>query len=671
MILVSGNIALLFRTPGKAWDGEVLVVWKRLMGVRIALVVMSITVIGAGSVTALADSGQGLARGGDDTAAAADQAIVVPGSIGQVYPAAPGPEQAGTITWAEQPNAVPDWILPIVAAGYNSVFNLFTFSWEMWRPTYWTVYGVTPELDQAMSLADPPVYSDGDRTVTIKFKSNYKWSDGTPVTADDLLFDIDLTRAAVAASPSNWAGYVPGGFPDDLASTSEPDASTLVLHLTGPVNPAFFTEDILGQGPTNPLPVQDWARTSAKGPLIPKSQWNDPGSGAALRIYNFLVAQNVSVDTYATNPLWRVIDGPYRLSAFNAITGGFTMVPNLRYGGPHAAKMSVFQAVPFTSDAPEFYAVQAGAIDVASIPADDLSQLGTLGYYYFGEPAFGMQFAAYNFKDATGDFDHIAAQLYFRQAMAHLADQQGWIRAYLNGAGDPDYGPIPPYPVSPYLPDDAKTNPYPFSVQDAISLLKAHGWSVRPGGTDACADAGTGPGQCGAGIAAGTKLAFNFIYSTAPALIGQQASDLAVQASKAGIRMSLQATNFNYIIANYIDPAAPQNENKWAMVDFGGETDDPYATTYGLFNTGGPGQIGDYSNPTADRLITASVSGSNPAAVRNEASFLTANQPVLFNPNPDLIWVWKTDVSGPPDTFENLTQYYATPEFWYFTGSGS
>jgi len=93
----------------------------------------------------------------------------------------------------------------------------------------------------------------------------------------------------------------------------------------------------------------------------------------------------------------------------------------------------------------------------------------------------------------------------------------------------------------------------------------------------------------------------------------------------------------------------------------------PYATTFGLFNTGGSDQIGDYSNPTADSLINASIAGGNPSAVKDEASFLTTNQPVMFQPNPDLIWTWKTSVSGTPESFENLTQYYATPEFWFLT----
>jgi peptide/nickel transport system substrate-binding protein len=190
---------------------------------------------------------------------------------------------------------------------------------------------------------------------------------------------------------------------------------------------------------------------------------------------------------------------------------------------------------------------------------------------------------------------------------------------------------------------------------------------VVPNGTDTCQSPGTGPSQCGAGIPAGTKLAWNFIYSSSPALIGQQATDFVSKAKQAGITITLQSSNFNYMIANYLDPYAPANENKWAMEDFGGETNSTYPTTFGLFNTGGSNQVGDYSDPTADQLINESIAGGDPAAVKNEASYLTTHLPVQFQPNPDYIWAWKNTLSAQtPEAWANLTQYYATPEFWYF-----
>ncbi|HTX29150.1 MAG TPA: hypothetical protein VME19_19265, partial [Streptosporangiaceae bacterium] len=141
-------------------------------------------------------------------------AVTVPGGIGSVpLASATGPKKAGTITWAMQPNTAPNWIFPVVAGADNSVFNNFTFQWEMWRPLYWTVYGTDPELYPPMSIADPPVYSNGDKTVTVSLKSSYKWSNGQPITANDVLFFIDLVKAAIKESPADWEGYVPGHFP--------------------------------------------------------------------------------------------------------------------------------------------------------------------------------------------------------------------------------------------------------------------------------------------------------------------------------------------------------------------------------------------------------------------------------------------------------------------------
>ena len=163
--------------------------------------------------------------------------------------------------------------------------------------------------------------------------------------------------------------------------------------------------------------------------------------------------------------------------------------------------------------------------------------------------------------------------------------------------------------------------------------------------------------MCGAGIPACTKLAFNLIYTTSPAVIGEMVTDLSSQAAKAGIKITLQGSNFNYIITNYDNPVPSGKPyiNKWAMEDFGGFTDSTYPTQLGVFN--GPGALneGTYSNPTADKLINASVTSGDPTAVKAEASFLTANQPGLFQPNPDIVAVWKKNISGVPALFGTLT----------------
>jgi peptide/nickel transport system substrate-binding protein len=260
------------------------------------------------------------------------------GAFGSVPPAS-GTPQAGTITWAESPGAAPTWIFPVTPSPDLSVYTA-VFQFQMWRPLYWFGNGVSPTVVPSMSLAYPATYSNDDTTATVHLKTNYRWSDGPPVTAKDALFDIDMVRTAVKESGANWGYYSPHiGIPDQLVSASTPNATTLVIHLNKPVNPAWFTDDELYY--INPIPVHAWAKASANGPVL---DFTNPAN--AKKIYDFLAKQSGSTGIYASNPLWQVVDGPYRVTKFNNTTGGYTMAPNPKYGGPHSKIVPTLQAVP-------------------------------------------------------------------------------------------------------------------------------------------------------------------------------------------------------------------------------------------------------------------------------------------------------------------------------------
>jgi peptide/nickel transport system substrate-binding protein len=585
------------------------------------------------------------------------------GAFGAVPPAS-GTPHAGTITWAEAPGTAPTYIFPVVPGADLSTSTVNTFQWEMWRPLYWYTNGVAPTEVPSMSMAHQAVYSNGDKTVTVQLKTNYKWSDGQPLTSKDALFFIDEVRAAVHESGANWGQYNPGlGLPDQVVSATTPDATTLVLNLNKPVNPVWFTQDQLQL--IQPMPVHAWAKASATGPIL---DFTNPAN--AKKIYDFLAKASGSTSTYATNPLWQVVDGPYKLTEFNNTTGAFTMAPNPSYGGPTSAKVPSLQGVPYTSDTAEFNAVLSKSIDVGYMPLTDVPQLNAVkkaGYHVFGYPDWGFSYVNYNFADKTGDFNNIINQLYVRQALAHLENQEGYIKAFFHGAGGLDYGPIPAVPVSPYAPANALKNPFPFSVSAASTLLKSHGWKVVPGGQTTCAKAGTGAGECGAGIPAGTKLSFNVLYASEPAIFREMLTDWASQAKKVGINVALKSDTFNHVIDIADDPGSPKTINDWAMAAYGGFTNANYPTTFGIFTSGGSFNGGFWNDPTADKLIKASVTGNSPDAVKAEAAYIIAQQPSLFQPNYDVVTVWKNDVSGQPAAFKATTQYQLNPELMYKT----
>ena len=171
-------------------------------------------------------SSSGSSSPSSSSTASAGAGVAMTGQVGAVPDMATGAEKTGTVTVAAPPNSAPTWILPLVTGAADSVYDVDEFDYQTYRPLYWLVNGTAPTETPSMSLAEDPVWSNNDKTVTITLKSNYKWSNGQPVTsAGRRSSAFDETKAALKESPANWYAYSPGlGIPDEVASISTPNA---------------------------------------------------------------------------------------------------------------------------------------------------------------------------------------------------------------------------------------------------------------------------------------------------------------------------------------------------------------------------------------------------------------------------------------------------------------
>src|SRR5215469_10990762 len=95
------------------------------------------------------------------------------------------PTSGGTAVFAELPSTPPNYIFPFTSSAYISIANLNQFSYLMYRPLYWFANGTNPTLNPSLSLASKPTFSGRNVTITLK---HYMWSDGTPVTAQNVMF---------------------------------------------------------------------------------------------------------------------------------------------------------------------------------------------------------------------------------------------------------------------------------------------------------------------------------------------------------------------------------------------------------------------------------------------------------------------------------------------------
>src|SRR6185437_2614939 len=352
------------------------------------------------------------------------------------------PQSGGVVTFAEQPGSTPTYIFPLYNGANSGNDDITYLQPLMWLPLYWFGH---PDNEQAtvnykLSMANPPVFSVGGRTVTMTLK-NYKWSNGKPVTARDLEFWMNL----LLAEKNNSAAYVPGGWMDHVAGMSAPNPHTFVLKFNVTYNQQYLLYN--GLSILQPIPQAVWDKTSASGPV---GNYDQTTAGAKA-VYSFMNKESMSLSTWDTNPLWQVVDGPWHLKPKTGfqVTGQVIMVPNKAYSGPDKPKISEFEELPFTSATAEFNALQSGSVDYGYVPNTEVGALGNLksqGYSIKPWYEWGLTFIGINFSNPK--YAPLENQLYIRQAMQHLINQPAYIKEILLNYGTPTYGPVPTFPSS-------------------------------------------------------------------------------------------------------------------------------------------------------------------------------------------------------------------------------
>ncbi|MCY4526124.1 MAG: ABC transporter substrate-binding protein [Anaerolineaceae bacterium] len=122
--------------------------------------------------------------------------------------------------------AVPDNMNPYIAGQY--------LDWGMWQATQESLFYLNYETGELMPwLASGYSFNEDKSSVTISIRDGVKWADGTPFTASDVVFTINMLKANPELQYSfdmeQW-----------VADISAPDDSTVVMNLTRP-NPRFVS----------------------------------------------------------------------------------------------------------------------------------------------------------------------------------------------------------------------------------------------------------------------------------------------------------------------------------------------------------------------------------------------------------------------------------------------
>jgi peptide/nickel transport system substrate-binding protein len=530
-----------------------------------------------------------------------------------------GSSASTTIRWAESAGYAPKWILPLFPAEYFTVQEQSQFEYLMFPPLYNSGSGASPALNLADSLGQAPQYSADSKSVTITM-NHWTWSDGQPVTARDIQFWVNMVKG----NRDEWAAYTPGGFPDNIKTFTVDSEYKFTLTLDQAYNHDYFTLDELSQ--LIPMPQHAWDKTSASGKV---GNYDETAAGAA-QVYNYLASQSKDLSTYATNPLWQVVDGPWHLTAFTS-TGQATFEPNAKYGGPDKPKIKQFIEVPFTSQQAELNALLSGQLDVGYVPlasAKTLPRLKSMGFDSAEWDVYGFNSLFLNFNNPTAG--PIFNQMYVREAMQDLVNQPEWIKDALGGYGKPTYGPIINGPSN--LPNESTiANPYPYDPAKAKALLVAHGWSATPSETATCIRPGNGATQCGPGVKAGAKLSFNLLTYSSDPVQSVEMQAYKTTAATAGITINIQTVPNVYATAGRC--TASQAVCSWQIADWGGAAfaGHNYPLGAGYFFSTSSNNHENYVDKTADEL---DVAGRSPGGqIQPWADYLSKNLPMIWIPS--------------------------------------
>ncbi|MGH3732639.1 MAG: ABC transporter substrate-binding protein [Acidimicrobiales bacterium] len=575
-----------------------------------------------------------------------------------------------TITLAEAPGTYPNYIFPYMSCTYFSVANINGFGDQMFRPVYWFGLGSTSTVQFPLSTANKPLFSNGDKTITIDMKG-WKFADGQTIDAESVMFFLNMYKA----NPTGYCGYNQGyGIPDQVASATG-SGNTVTIKFTTSVNPNWILYNYLSE--LTPMPntwdITGPGKTSTCATGVYGAKSTDTACNAVLK---YLQGQSAKTSTY-TDAMWQSGDsGPWKLVAFDNL-GNATFVPNAKYSGPQKAQVKYFKEDAFTTASAEQTALRAGTIDLGYIDNSVLTSAGTpskpganwpsiaSNYNLELAPPWSVDYAAFNLNPLNPQAPFLD-QLYIRQALQYAVNQPQMIKQILKGYGYVQINPLPPVTPLAISGGASTSDPYPYNPTKAESLLTSHGW-VKTGGSLECQKPGTASTDCGANIKKGQALDFNFLYGSGTPYITLQVNTEISEWKTLGISTKVTTEPFDQVVS-----ICSAKTSLWSICYWGAGwiyAPDYYPSGESLFVPGASFNIGKFSNAALTASVKASTQG--PASLKLFANLAAKDLPDLYQPNTtndfvaggigEIIKTLKSSIGYAPNPLEDIM-----PEYYHY-----
>lgn len=344
-------------------------------------------------------------------------------------PPADGPVDGGTITISSFSDIV----------SLNPIFTNDTASGDVIQFVFAKLYDLNREGNvtaEPWSLAaEAPQVSEDGKTYTVKIKDTAKWSDGQPVTADDVIFTFDTVRNPETGAP----GISTLDKVDKIEKVDDKTVKITLKQIYAPFQYSLVSE------------------------IVPAHVLKD------------VPVKELQAHAYGKDPAKTVTSGPWKWTAWKQ-GESHTLDANPDYWGEVKPHISQIVYKIYADQNTEVQALLKGDVDhISAIPVTQVEAVKKNNDIAIIEkPGAQYEYLNFNFdpKNFPGNFGLFEGQK-TRQAIAHAINRQGMVDNILKGVGA--------LMNAPFLPDtwadpkEAAVN-YDYNVEKAKQLLAEDGW---------------------------------------------------------------------------------------------------------------------------------------------------------------------------------------------------
>ncbi|NEO97373.1 MAG: ABC transporter substrate-binding protein [Symploca sp. SIO2E9] len=384
--------------------------------------------------------------------------------------------------------------------------------------------GITAELKPA--LAESWEISKDKRRITFTLRDNLKWSDGQPLTADDVIFTFQQVYLNQKI-PTVIRDFLRIGIKETFPSLKKLNAVQVEFTIPEPFAPFLRYTGVLPILPAHVL--REYVETTdAKGNLKFLSIWGTD-----------------------TNPTQIIGNGPYRMIDYIPSQrvvfqrNPYYWRQDIQGNSQPYIKRLVLQIIENTDN--QLLRFRSGELDSLRVRNDAFALLKReerRGQYtiYNGGPSNGVQFVGFNLNQGRNSQDKPFVtpiksrwfnNLAFRQAVAYAIDRERMNTNIYRGLGELQHSPIgmqSPY----YLAPEAGLKVYNYNPQKAKQLLLEAGFQYNSQGQLLDED--------------GNLVKFTILVKSEDKSRVDTAVQIKENLSKIGMQADLQVLSFNVVI---------------------------------------------------------------------------------------------------------------------------